>query len=145
MNRKGFTFIEMLAVVLLLGVLIGIAIPAYQNYIVTSRQRSYKTAEQSLIKSATDVLLECASHMSSEECANKEMPQQEGESTKVTLKEMIDSGYLKEIKDPKKSNQFCDTNKSYAYVKKNKLEDGGGYTYYACLVCSDYQSKDCME
>lgn len=145
MSQKGFTLIEMLAVVILLGILLGIAVPSYQKYISNSRQRSYKTAEQSLVNAATDAMLECVNHMSSEECVNKTMPQQEGDSTRITLRELIDLGYMNRIKDPKKTSQFCDSEKSYAYVKKNKLEDGGGYTYYACLVCSDYQSKDCEE
>ncbi len=145
MNRKGFTLIEMLAVVILLAVLMGIAVPAYQKYIVSSRNSSYKTAEQSMVKAGTAAMLDCVNSMGSDMCLDKRMPQNEGDSTTITLKELIDNGYMNKIKDPKRRSEFCDAEKSYAYVKKNKLADGGGYTYYACLICDGYKSKDCIE
>ena len=43
MNKKGFTLVELLAVVVILSVLLGIAIPAVTNYIVTSEKQAYIT------------------------------------------------------------------------------------------------------
>ncbi|MBU1108906.1 MAG: prepilin-type N-terminal cleavage/methylation domain-containing protein [Candidatus Riflebacteria bacterium] len=40
MNRKGFTLIELMIVVLVIGILSAVGIPRYQNFMMESRQRS---------------------------------------------------------------------------------------------------------
>ena len=40
-NEKGFTLIEILAVVIILGIIMIITIPAVSNYIVSSNKSAY--------------------------------------------------------------------------------------------------------
>ena len=47
-RQKGFTLLEMVMVVAVLGILLGIAIPSYQNYVI----RSNRTEGQALLSDA---------------------------------------------------------------------------------------------
>lgn len=40
-NKKGFTLIEILSVIVILGIIMIIAVPAVSNYLITSRKSSY--------------------------------------------------------------------------------------------------------
>ena len=52
MNKKGFTLIEILAVVIILGILMIIAIPSVTSYIESSRKSAYVKTIKDLMASA---------------------------------------------------------------------------------------------
>ena len=51
-NKKGFTLIEILAVIIILGILLIIAVPSISNYINDSRKHAYITTAKEYIKEA---------------------------------------------------------------------------------------------
>lgn len=52
MNKKGFTLIEILAVIIILGVMMLIAVPAVSEYISDSREKNYVKVAKGYIDSA---------------------------------------------------------------------------------------------
>ncbi len=51
-NEKGFTLIEILAVIIILGILLVIAVPSISNYISDSRKNAYISTAKEYIKEA---------------------------------------------------------------------------------------------
>lgn len=142
-NKKAFTLIELLAVLVILSILLGIAVPAYYSYVQKSQKGAYQAAEESLTTAAMDAMLDCVNNRGKSFCTNKRLPQSDNEYLKMTLGDLIKGSYMDPIHDPKNRSNYCNEQSSYAYVLKNPESAKGGYTYYACLVCGSYVSEEC--
>ena len=69
-NQKGFTLIEMLAVVILLAILMAIAVGSYYSYIKKSRDDSFKIAENTIQNDVKNAYADCLSNSKNEFCIN---------------------------------------------------------------------------
>ena len=56
MNKKGFTLVELLAVIVIIALLSSIAAVSYTTFVNSTRDRVYKTYEDT-IKSAAEMYL----------------------------------------------------------------------------------------
>ena len=124
-RQKGFTVVELLAVLVILAVLAIIAIPTVRSIIKTTQERYYKTLEDQLRLMAIDYYDD---HRS-------ERPKYNLSTNQVDLKTLIEGHYTnKEVVDAS-GNATC----ANSYVRVLK-ESEGKYEYTTCLVCKDYKS-----
>ncbi|MDD4027563.1 MAG: prepilin-type N-terminal cleavage/methylation domain-containing protein, partial [Bacilli bacterium] len=119
--KKGFTLVELLAVIIILGVILVIAIPSFNNAIKESKIKLYKSINQMVVKSTKEYLTEYV----------YELPKEEGETIEVTTNDLIANGYLKEISNPTDKNDTCT-----GYVLITKLENNE-YSYNPHINCEE--------
>ncbi len=146
-RNKGFTLIEMLAIVVILGVLMGIGIMTYSSYVGKTKNKAYDLAEESMRNSAMSAIADCLTGGSRDFCAAHTIPEDQYTYEVIKLKELIDDEYIDEIKDPYNTDKICDSSLSYVYLSNKKdyaAENNLDLTYKVCLICSKYKSKDCL-
>ena len=143
-NRKGFTLIELIAVVVILGVIALIAVPAVTYYLSGAQNDAYKIAEQNLAEAAYNMFADCAGVGDLAVCDQYSVPNSGGYVT-VPASVLIANGYLDPIADPASQGSYCDENNSFAIIMNDATETDFNekLSYKACLSCSKYQSTDC--
>jgi len=143
MNKKAFTLIELLAVVIILGILGGLAVGAYYKYLDKARNESFKMAEKTLVNDVKDAYADCLSNFGNEFCDNHSNFGYINET--IYLNELIQTGYSNKIKDPYDTNSYCDPNLSYVKVIVNtaSTQINKDINYQVCLVCGDKISSTC--
>ena len=92
-NNKGFTLIEMLGTVVILGVIGTIAVAGVTKYLVNSRKEAYKMLQDA----AYEAVNNCASESN---CILSN-------GTDISISDLKSKGYLDSFKNPKNSSQEC--------------------------------------
>jgi prepilin-type N-terminal cleavage/methylation domain-containing protein len=130
--KKGFTLIEIIAVVVILGVLALIIVPSVSGYIANTRKETYKAHEKTMTEAAKSMTIETINGKD-----DFTLPKT-GSSEEVYLDELIEKEYTNELQDPA-SNGMC--NESMSYVKIVNTGESN-YEYKACLYCGGYITDD---
>ena len=133
-NNKGFTMVELLAVITFIGILATVAIPAVYRYATRARNTSIETMLKSTYEAAETYVMEKNIVLSS---TNK--------TYTIKVKDLVDLKYLEPLYDPATNDgSRCDTSTSsivtVTYVNTTK---GGiiNYTYDITLACSQSGTK----
>ena len=129
-NNKGFTLVEVLAAVTILGILSVVAITSVIKIIEKSKQQHYTTAEDELKLAAQSYVQQNRS----------DLPKTIGQTKKIYLNTLVDNKYIEQIKDY--SDEPCLSDKSYVQVFKYSQDD---YSYIAYLECPNYTSEAILE
>ena len=132
MKRKGFTLIEILAVIVILGIIAIIAVPIVSNYITDSRNKTYKAHETTMEEAAKSLTVECID--GKENCS---LPS-ENNSGEIYLSELIDKGFSEKLQNPK-GDGYCSETLSYVRITNT---GGSDYEYHSCLYCGNYVTED---
>ena len=127
MNRKGFTLVELLAVIVIIGLLSSIAIIAYNSFIDNARDRVYKTYENTMKAEAEMYLID-----------NPGMVPSVNGQRRIEIEQLE----IDPIQNPDNSNDLCLN--SYVLIKRG-ANVGINYnlTYDVCLKCNEYKSAVC--
>ena len=121
MNKKGFTLVELLAVIVVLAIILAIAVPTISKIIETSQTNAFKTNEKMVVK-ATKTYIGTNESL---------LPTNIGETREVTLDTLKSSGYINSIIAPDDKVTECD-----GYVIVTKINNGN-YEYTPYLNCEN--------
>jgi prepilin-type N-terminal cleavage/methylation domain-containing protein len=124
MKHKGFTLVEVLAVIVILGVVFVIAIPEVVELIRGNRKEALIDSARIMAKSAESYY---TLHLG-------KRPQEIDGTSMVTLNQLVEEELLEMITDPFGSGN-CDGNSSYVIIK---FKGNRKYDYYVTLNCNDY-------
>lgn len=71
-DKKGFTLTELLAVIVLIGVILAIAVPSYQSYVTRTKKEVLKSYQANIIDAANQYAAECFQENRLGDCKKKE-------------------------------------------------------------------------
>lgn len=119
-NKKGFTLVELLTIIIILGILMTVAIPSVTTLIEKSK-RENKESQRNTLQMAAESYLQNNTD---------KLPKNIGQNILVTAKELREKNYLKEdIYDANKKSCMKDS------VVRVYKYDKDKYTYNAYLFC----------
>lgn len=138
MKRNAFTLVELLAVIVIFGIVSAIAVGAYSNYIKTSTKKAYEDAESTMEGAAKSLLTFCmTSTVPNDFCQT--IPSG-GSSIEIDLTTLTDNEFMTLVKDQKKGG-VCSGKVKVTNNSSNS--DNYNLKYDVCLKCSDYESRSC--
>ncbi|MDD3341656.1 MAG: prepilin-type N-terminal cleavage/methylation domain-containing protein [Bacilli bacterium] len=111
MTKKGFTMIELLGVIVVLGLLATIIYPVVNNSINRSKEDLYNVQISSIKSGARSW---GADHMA-------DLPKEEGTTIKVMLTELQENGYVDEDLQNPKTKEVFDGSIYVTITMKNKV------------------------
>ncbi len=114
MNKKGFSLVELLAVIAILGILAGVAIGAVGQYLDKARLQGY----DSIYKSASEA---CESYIIENGLETTMDVGKAGEKN-VSITTLVEEEYLEKPLDPIVKDKECGGT-VYFYKKKGKTSD----------------------
>lgn len=125
MKKNGFTLVELLAVIVILGVITTIFVPNTIKLLKENNLKIYKIKESKLVKAAKDY---------ANYDKNFSSPTIETPVKYITMTQLVEGSYMNSILDTS-SGKEC-----RAFVKVT-LNDISGYNYEACLLCDEYSTN----
>ena len=132
-NKKAFTLIEILAVIVIIGIILLVVSIPVTKYVENSKTKTYQSHEKELEIAAKDYMIDCISNNE----VGCTIPIG-GEEVVLSYETLVEHGYSKELEDPD-SDGYCD--RSFVRVENNA--SGVDLEYKICLICSNYQTDWC--
>lgn len=117
MQKKAFTLIELVGVIIILGIIGAITFPVVNSTVKNSKQKSYDAQVELIIEASQKWGVK-----------NVELLPEGDNTTKVYLKTLIQEGYLKNVSDRKLINPIDDTVMDGCVIIKY-VSDYNQYTY----------------
>lgn len=114
MNKRGFTLIELIAILGLLSIMVLIATPSLMNQIKSTNEKKYENF-------ISDLCLASESYLGkNKELGESSTFKDKGNSVSFKLKELIDGGYIsKNIKNPKTKEKINENDEIIVTITEN--------------------------
>ena len=145
LNNKGFTLVEVLAVVVILGILSAITIPTVSTIISKNQEDNLKNLEKT-IKSAAKMYISDNRYnilLTSDACdANNERDIDKidtndlNPNSKLPIKILVDTGYIKGKIEHPSTKKLMKTDACFVTIKYNCNTKDYNYTF-------DISNEDC--
>ncbi len=119
MNNKGFSMIELLGVIVIIGILAGLAIPAVTKYIGKTRNRAYDNLYESAYSAAQEKYMHDL-----EDADSKEYE---------IVRDLYNQGYMDEPIDPSNKG-ICD---GKVFITEDESTEVSEYTFKVQLECTN--------
>ncbi len=127
-KNKGFTMIELLAVITIMGILTTVAAPAVFKYLTKAKNTSADTMLKSAYEAAEQYMME-----------NNYAPSEVNTTKSISINTLVNDQYLEAIKDPTSGN-LCNSNDNKVIIKRLPDTEGGlrNYSFQVELKCPQY-------
>ena len=141
MSKKGFTMTEVLAVMVILGLLALIAIPTYKNQVEKSKTKIYESYTAKVEDGAKKFVTECVARNKCKDSAGNDISYYEDNNNGISIVEsLVGNNYMEALKDPKGGDNCV----GMVYISGAVHEQYDSYIYESCIKCNDnYKSKGC--
>lgn len=130
LNKKGFTLVELLAVIVILGLLMSVAVGAVTMYMDKSKEQAMETIISTAYDGAVNTLME------------ENIMLNEGETTTFDILELYENGSIERPADPYNSSKECE---GYVKVTNPKASSSAGidnYQYKVHIECTGNRIKE---
>ena len=125
-NDSGFSLVELLAAIVIMGILTGVAIVSV-SYLLGKAEKSYYEAQED------EIIMAAKSYTQDN---RNFLPKRVGQKKQVYLKTLQSKKYIGDVVDRNKKK--CDPDQSYVQVYRYSKNN---YSYVANLVCTRYTSE----
>ena len=147
-NKKAFTLVEIIAVIVIIGILSSIAIVSVTGYISKTKKNvliSHENGMKTAGKNMTSTYL--SENKYCEDANDKNFPVPKDNSREiVTLEQLIEEGYEHDLKNPY-YKEGTDEKERYCYkdisVVQIKNLGNQNYEYKACIICGNEVGVGC--
>lgn len=124
-NNRGFSLVELLAAIVIMGILAGIAIVSVSYLLGKAEKEYYKAQEDEIVMTAKSYTQDNRNYL----------PKRVGQTRKILLRTLQEKKYIGDVVDRNKKK--CDPDESYVQVYRYSKNN---YSYVANLSCDNYSS-----
>ena len=125
-TKRGFTMVELLGSIVILGILTTISITGIQGIMAKAKEKYYESQEQAIVAAARNFV----------EKNKQYLPKLNGSITNISLKTIVEAKYIDKVVDY--SKKACSNDESFVQI----FNYDNDYYYIPYLKCESWHSKE---
>ena len=144
LNKKGFSLVELLAAITIMGILMMIAGAAVSIYLTKSRENAYVTMAISARQAAEEYIMEYPGNaLTEDEFKKMEKKGTWDESRAVTFDTLTSLKFMSKAQDPADGSQTC-SGRVFIYLNNSSANNDralDSYSYVVHECCANHKMK----